>query len=271
MTDELKKIRKSCLDIAFWGQDANLQSTFSSIELIWTLYHRIMKWDVNSARNPDRDLFILSKGQSTLALHAILAGFGLFSEEELMGYCSLNSRFSMQADRTKFCEGGIEISAGSLGHGFPLAVGMAFANKIQRSPSKVYVLAGDGEMNEGTMWEACAFAAEKKLDNLYLIIDDNHSIGSMVDLDSFQDKLQAFHFETMLSDGHNTADIEHAIMQMTAPHKPKALIAKTVRGYGSSTLMREKAWFHKAPNQEELRELKQEVDLFEKTDGYSCI
>ena len=266
MRAELKELRKDCLRVSHAGQDGNLQSGFSSIEILWTLYRRIMNWSVDRATVPGRDIFVLSKGQSTLALHVLLMHLGLFSKEEVMGFCQYDSRFSMQADRTKFPEGGIEVSAGSLGHGFPIAVGMAMARKIQQSAAHVYVLAGDGEMNEGTMWEAAALAAAHHLDNLCLIIDDNQSLGAMLDFGSLQTKLEAFEFVTHECDGHDTEaltdTIRLAVDEARQKKKPACIIAKTIRGYGAKTLMENPAWFHCASSAEELNTLLREVDEF---------
>lgn len=258
----LKEIRKKCLQISCLGKDANLQSIFSSLEIMWTLYHGVLNWSVDLCQDSNRDLFVLSKGQSTLGLHVILEELNLFQWKELKGFCTYNSRFSMQADRTKF-QGGIEVSAGSLGHGYPMAVGIAMANKIKKLPSKVYVLAGDGEMNEGTMWEACLLAAHKKLDNLCLIIDNNDSIGKMVTMEPLPEKLESFGFQTFEVNGHNIDELNQVLKQ-SCQDKPTAIIAQTQRGYGSKTLMEHNEWFHKAPSEEELQMLLREVDDFEK-------
>ena len=266
MIDELKELRKRCLRISSVGRDGNLQSVFSSMEIIWTLYNRVMNWSKEIARSPERDYFILSKGQSTMALTAVLAQKGLFPTEELMTFGQLKSRFSMQADRTKLPEGGIENSAGSLGHGFPMATGMALAHKIRGMDNRFYVLAGDGEMNEGTMWEAALLASSKKLDNLCLIVDDNDSIGRMIDMGSLADKLRAFGFAVDACDGHDVyalTDKIQLLKEISEREKvPSCLIAKTQRGYGSRTLMTDRSWFHRYPKDDELEILSAEVDAF---------
>ncbi len=267
MTSESKRLRTRLLEISNLGRDGNLQSCFSSIEIIYVLYHGVMNWSPETAKSPERDYFILSKGQSSLALSAVLEEKGLFSKDELNTFCKFGSRFSMQLDRTKFPEGGIENSAGSLGHGFPMAVGLANALKIKGGQNRVYVLAGDGEMNEGTMWEACAFAGGHKLYNLTLIIDDNDSIGRMLDLSPLRAKLEAFGFSVYDADGHDVESLQNVLNECkNAAGKPQAVIAHTVRGYGSKTLMNDNSWFHRSPNDEELEMLKREVEAFEKSD-----
>lgn len=263
MKQELRQIRARILEISHLGRDGNLQSCFSSVEILYALYHGVMNWSPETAKSPERDFFILSKGQSSLALSAILEERGLFSADEVNTFCSFGSRFSMQLDRTKFPEGGIENSAGSLGHGFPMAVGLAAACRIKGAGNRVYVLAGDGEMNEGTMWEACAFAGAHKLDNITLVVDDNDSIGRMLNLSPLRGKLEAFGFTAFETDGHDVealTDVLNSCRNVTG--RPQAVIARTVRGYGSETLMGDNSWFHRSPNQEELEQLKKEVEAF---------
>lgn len=255
MTEGAKALRKTILKMAHAGNDGNLQSNFSSIEILRVLYDRILR---NTAPDPDR--FVLSKGQSTMALLALLSEKGYIPPEELLTVCCYDSRISMQADRTKLpC---VEVSAGSLGHGFPIAVGMAWANRIANRSGRVYVLAGDGEMNEGTMWEAAIFAASEKLDNLTLIIDDNDSIGQMIHMGNLDQKLTAFGFHCIGVDGHDE-DVLEAALRMTYTEMPSAVVAKTKRGYGSRILMEDRSWFHRAPSAEELEQLLQDVETYD--------
>ncbi|MDE7327740.1 MAG: hypothetical protein K2N63_15925 [Lachnospiraceae bacterium] len=259
MTDAARKLRISVLETAYRGGDANLQSVFSSIEILRVLYDRVLRITPGTKDSPNRDYFVLSKGQSTMGLLALLAEKGYFGEEELETACQYDSRISMQADRTKLP--GVEICAGSLGHGFPIAAGIAYAGKIQGRNGQVYVLAGDGEMNEGTMWEAALFAVGEKLDNLTLIVDDNASLKEMLDIGDIGSKLENFGFDIRYVDGHD----EEGLFQVIArPHigRPGAVIARTKRGYGSHILMEDRSWFHRAPDQEELAQLTEDVKKF---------
>lgn len=258
-----KKLRKNALYLSHKCQDGNLQSVFSCLDIVWTLYDKIMNWSPQKAQDEDRDYFIISKGQATLALYPVLIEKGMFDLEEVASEIgNFNSRYCIQTDLTKF-EGGIENNAGSLGHGFPFATGIALASKIKKSPTRVYALAGDGEFCEGTMWEACILASAKKLDNLCVIIDDNNSVGTMVDMGDMSSKLKAFGFDVFEVDGHDVLALEKVFNESKVLNgRPKAIIAKTVRGYGSQTMMNEEIWFHKSPNQEELKILSKEVDEF---------
>ena len=259
-----KQLRKDALYLSHRCKDSNLQSVFSCLDIVWTLYDKVMNWSPEKAMDVDRDFFIISKGQATLALYPVLIRKGFFAMEEVasdMG--GFHSRYCIQTDLTKF-KGGVENNAGSLGHGLPFAAGIAYGNKIKKSPSQVYVLCGDGEFCEGTMWEACIFASAKRLDNLCLIIDDNNSVGAMVDMGDMRVKLEAFGFDVRVVNGHDTQELEKVFSDLRSlkNNKPKAVIAKTVRGYGSPTMTDHDIWFHKAPNAEELAMLEKEVDEF---------
>ncbi|MGH4123622.1 MAG: 1-deoxy-D-xylulose-5-phosphate synthase N-terminal domain-containing protein [Clostridium sp.] len=261
MEDISKELRKLSINLSHKCNDGNLQSVFSCLEILWTLYDKIMNWSPELAADDDRDFFLISKGQGTLALFPVLIKKGFFKEEELREIGSFNSKFCIQTDITKF-HGGVENSAGSLGHGLPMAAGIAMANKIKKSPSRVFVLTGDGEFNEGTMWEACIFAAGKKLDNLCVIIDDNNSVSAMIDMGDMKKKLHSFGFDVYEVNGHNLDELQEVLSKKPKEGCPMAVIAHTVRGYGSKTMMAESIWFHKAPNTHELEMLTVEVDNF---------
>lgn len=259
-----KQLRKNALYLSYKCQDGNLQSVFSCLDIVWTLYDKIMNWTPEIATAQERDYFIISKGQATLALYPVLIEKGMFDFEEIANEIGqFHSRYCIQTDLTKF-KGGIENNAGSLGHGFPFAAGIAHANKIKQLPSNIFVLCGDGEFCEGTMWETCIFASAKKLDNFCVIIDDNNSVGTMVPMENMLDRLNSFGFDTMEADGHNLEELEEVIRKMISVKngRPKALIAHTIRGYGSRTMTEHDIWFHKAPNKEELEKLMKEIDEF---------
>lgn len=262
MKEISKELRKMSLQLSHKCQDGNLQSVFSCIDIVWTLYDKIMNWSPEKAQDADRDYFIISKGQATLALFPVLIKKGFFTMQEMEEIGQFDSRFCIQTDITKF-QGGIENNAGSLGHGLPFATGIAMAGKIQRSPSQIFVLTGDGEFCEGTMWESCIFANAKKLDNLCVIIDDNNSVGAMVDMGDLKEKLKSFGFDVYEVDGHDMDEVERVLASLDRRNgHPKAIVAKTVRGYGSKTMTEHDVWFHKAPNDEELELLMKEVDEF---------
>lgn len=257
MEKVLKEMRKTMLCVTALGKDGNLQSCFSSLEIIWTLYDKI--FHINDKVEENKNVFVLSKGQSNLALMTVLAQKGILKRTELDSFCQFSSRISMQADRTKF-DSIITTSAGSLGHGFPMAVGIAWAKKIKNERGRVFCLAGDGEMNEGSMWEAALFASSENLDNLVLVIDDNSSIQRMINNFNLKRKLESFGFLVSEVDGHNIDDLEKGFLE--TPNRPYAVIAKTMRGWGSKTLMNDRSWFHRYPKDDELKKMCDEVQEF---------
>ncbi|WP_031492423.1 thiamine pyrophosphate-dependent enzyme [Succinivibrio dextrinosolvens] len=256
MLEQLKKMRKLLLKISSIGKDGNLQSCFSSLEILWTLYDKFIPLNA-SVLNGNK--FVLSKGQSNLALLVVLSEKNIIEQSELLSFCKFDSRISMQADRTKF-NGEIEVSAGSLGHGLPIAVGLAWAKKIKGENGKIFCLVGDGELNEGTIWESLLFASSEKLNNLVVIVDNNHSVGRMIDFGNIEDKLNAFGMHCINVNGHDVNALFSAFD--TNCDKPVAVIAETQRGWGSKTLMEDRSWFHRFPTSDELISLYDEVDKF---------
>jgi len=248
MIQELKEARKICLRLAHRAQDGNLQSAFSSMEILWTLENKVMNND---------DILILSKGQSTLALYAILIQKGVYKEEEFDAIGQYGSKYSIQIDITKRIKGTYN-SAGALGHGLPFACGIAMARKVKNENGRVFVLVGDGELNEGTMWESCLINERFKLDNLWIIVDNNRSH----DISYLEEKFNAFHFiSRVLSLGNNSNFIKTVLDTISLNEcKTKALIICTQRGYGCSSMMEGPKWFHRAPNDEELSLLLKEID-----------
>ena len=248
MTQDLKEARKICLRLAHKAQDGNLQSAFSSMEILWMLENNVMNKD---------DIIILSKGQSTLALYAVLIQNGTYFEEEFDNIGKYGGKYSIQVDTTKNIKG-MYNSAGALGHGLPFACGIAIAKKVKKEPGRVFVLTGDGEFNEGTMWESCLIAERFKLDNLWIIVDNNssHNLGYL------EEKFAAFALQGMtFTEGNDLNLLYNGITLLSHNVQgAKAIIANTQRGYGCPSIMRGQKWFHRAPNDEELSLLSKEID-----------
>ncbi|MDY4609127.1 MAG: 1-deoxy-D-xylulose-5-phosphate synthase N-terminal domain-containing protein [Sphaerochaetaceae bacterium] len=257
MTESAKRMRKRILEVSSMGHDGNLQSCFSAVEILRVLYDCFFVGA--SVVGEEKNFFVLSKGQANLALLVLLAEQGYFPDVELDTFGRFGSKFSMQSDRLKVP--GITVSAGSLGHGICQAVGLAWGLRLQGATQHVYCLVGDGELNEGTVWESLIFAASEKLTNFTLVVDDNASIGSMIGLDDFKKKFEAFGCRAYSVDGHDESALTYCL-SVAVYDKPVVIIAKTVRGYGCPTLMGDKSWFHRAPSVDELEILKHEVDQF---------
>lgn len=231
------------------GGRGHLASALSVVEILRVLYDKVLRYDPKRPKWPERDRFILSKGHGCLALYAILADKGFFPAAELSQFCKFDGILGGHPEPKA---PGVEISTGSLGHGLPVGVGMAIHAKGQKPGHRVFVVVGDGECNEGTVWEAAMAASKHKLDNLVVMVDYNkqQSYGTtyeVLDLEPFADKWRAFGFGVRETDGHDVKSIEAALSGIPAvPGKPTAIICHTVKGRGISFTERDLKWHHKS-------------------------
>lgn len=250
------RMRKNIVRMVYEAKSGHPGGSLSIVEILYTLYFEIMDKDVNNFGKNDEDKFILSKGHAAPGLYAVLCEKGYIKEDELWTLRKTNSELQGHPDckHTK----GVDVNTGSLGQGASMAVGMALAKKFKKDNHKVYALLGDGELQEGLVWEASMAAGHYKLDNLTFIIDNN---GLQIDganddvmtVKPIDKKFEAFNFEVINVDDGN--DIEKLIMAFNAPHngKPKAIICKTVKGKGVSFMENVAGWHGKAPNDEEYK------------------
>jgi len=246
-----KEIRKNILKISMESKQGHIPTSFSIIECLVAVYQSIR----HNPKQPDwqeRDLFVLSKGHASLGLYAVLDHFGYFKNHDIRTFGAFGSIFGCHPDRNKVP--GIEASTGSLGHGIGLALGMAFGLTLHNTNRKVITLIGDGESNEGTIWEAFQVAENLNLFNFLVIIDYNQSQGRCLPLIMPVKKLQAFGWETCEIDGHNLNELKSEIPK---PHnRPKVIIAHTKKGYGCKTLENNYfEWHRKSPTQKQLKQL----------------
>lgn len=220
----------------------------SSADIIATLYFDILRIDGSSPTAPDRDRFVMSKGHCTGALYTALSGAGFFPEAELDTYLKPESRLNGHPNRTYLP--GVETNTGPLGHGLPVAVGIAVAGQIDKADYRVFALTGDGELQEGSMWEAAMFAGHRKLGKLTVIVDRNRlQQGAGTEdtngLEPLADKWQAFGWEVMGVDGHDHAALLAAFDTAIQPRgKPLVIIADTHKGQGVSFMRDQASWHH---------------------------
>ena len=234
--------------------------SLSCVEILSVLYNKIMFVPCDWKKSADfhkRDRFILSKGHASAALYSVLAQKGFFPVEELMTFRKLGSRLQGHPSTRTELEG-IEVSTGSLGQGLSMATGVALALKLNNNPANVFVLLGDGEMQEGSVWEALMSAAHKKLDNLIIVIDKNKlqidgNTDDVKSLEPLDKKLEAFGWEVKEVDGHNEIDLENAFIEAKKSTKPFVIIANTIKGKGVSFMENNAGWHGKAPNDDELK------------------
>ncbi len=249
------KARLYALEGIFNAKSGHPGGSFSAADIYTYLYYKVLNVNPADPDMPDRDRFVLSKGHCCPTLYAVLALKGYFSLEELPKLRKVGAMLQGHPDMKS--TPGIDMSSGSLGQGISAACGMALAGKIDNKNYKVYTLLGDGECEEGQVWEALMFAANKKLDNLCVIIDSNglqidgpvEEVGGLEPLDK---KLEAFGFEVFKMDGHDFDSIENAVNAASAVSgKPAAIIAKTVKGKGVSYMENKVNWHGAAPNAEQ--------------------
>ena len=231
--------------------------SLSAADIVTFLYFEELNVDPKDPRNPDRDRFVLSKGHAAPALYGVMAERGFFPKEEITTLRKMGSR--LQGHPSMNHLPGVDMSTGSLGQGVSAACGMALAAKLQKKDFRVYALLGDGEIEEGEVWEAAMFAAAKKLDNLTLIIDWNNLQidGTLADVNSpepIDKKFEAFGFHVISIDGHDFDQIRAAFAEAkTVKGQPTAIIAKTVKGKGVSFMENVCDWHGKATNDAEFK------------------
>ena len=243
----LLQLKEMVVRAAAKSKEGHIPSGISILDILWIIYQR-MNFKSNNPHDPDNDRFVLSKGHGSLGLYAVLIGKGLLDESELGQFCSFNAKLGGHPDRNKIPW--VEASTGSLGHGLPIALGMAMGNKIQGIPSNIYTLIGDGECNEGTIWESALLAAHHKLDNLCCFVDYNHSTDRALRIDDLSKKFNSFGWHVINVNGHDQAELNSALDQFTSIGKPTVIIAETVKGFGIPSMENQPAWHHKSPSSE---------------------
>jgi len=259
-TNQIKQFKKKIINSSFLAKEGHLGSAFSVLDILWVLYNEIMRLEIDkkdsSCDDKDFDRFVLSKGHASLALYAVLAEKGYFSWEELLNFCQFNSSLGGHPDCNKVS--GVEASTGSLGHGFPMAVGLALGAKINKNKGRVFCLVGDGECNEGTIWESALLSAHHKLSNLCLIVDFNHSTDRALRLGDLANKFRSFDWAVTSIDGHNHQEIYTALKENDS-NRPRAIIAETIKGHGIKTMENEPAWHHRSPTESEMISMVKEL------------
>jgi transketolase len=255
LEEKARAARLLALHMVESAQMGHIGSDFSCIDVLTVLYHHILRIDPETPRAPGRDRFILSKGHASGALYALLCARGFLPKDELASYMQPEGRLSGHPERVKIP--GVEASTGPLGHGLPIAVGIAIAAKLSNASYRTYVLTGDGELQEGSNWEAAMCAAHRGLDNLCWIVDRNRlqqgdRTESTNALDSLEKKAEAFGFEVTCVDAHDLSVLVEVFESLPrAPGKPTCVITNSIKGRGVSFMEDNVAWHHRVPTPEE--------------------
>ena len=265
------KIRMGIIDAVHSAKSGHPGGSLSAADILTYLYFKEMNVDPQDPKKADRDRFVLSKGHIAPGLYAALANKGFFPVEELTTLRKIGSRLQGHPDMKKIP--GVDMSSGSLGQGISAACGMAKAAKLTGADYRVYAILGDGEIQEGQVWEASMFAAHYKLDNLCILVDNNglQIDGCVKDVMSpypIDEKFKAFGFHVINIDGHDFDQIEAAYQEArTVKGKPTAIIAKTTKGKGVSFMEDQAGWHGKAPNDEQyeiaMKELREQLAALE--------
>lgn len=255
LAQRAKAIRRHIVSMVTEAQSGHPGGSLSAADILTLLYFKVMNIDAAKADDAERDRFVLSKGHAAPVLYATLAEKGFFPVAELPSLRRINSRLQGHPSRKDLP--GVEMSTGSLGQGLSAANGMALAARLDNSSRRVYALLGDGELEEGMVWEAAMFAAHYKLDNLIAFVDFNGlqidgPVAEVLSPLPIDKKFEAFGWNVIIADGHDLQDLYRAVAEAkTAQGKPSVIIARTVKGKGVSKMENVVDWHGKAPSVEE--------------------
>ena len=257
-----KFIRKSVVLMTSSGGSSHVGSCLSIVDLVAVLYGHVLKIFPNDPESSSRDIFILSKGHAGAAIYSVLSYVGFFSKDLLSSHYQDGSNFSGHVSHKGVA--GVEFSTGSLGHGLPVAVGVALSFKINKKDNKSFVLMSDGEFDEGSNWEAILFAAHHKLDNLFVIVDRNklqsiRTTEETLSLEPFKEKFSSFGWNAIEINGHNHDEIINAC-KAQKKSMPTIIIAKTIKGKGISFMENNNLWHYRSPQGKELKDALAELE-----------
>ena len=259
-----RRIRQHCVRMTGKANASHVGGSLSAADLLAAVYGRALRYDAHRPDWPDRDRFIMSKGHACSALYAVLAESGYFPVEKLETFYQNESPLAGHVMHKNVP--GVELSTGSLGHGLPVATGMAIAAKRDGRPNRVFCLISDGECDEGSVWEAALFAPHHKLDNLVVIIDYNkiQSLGAVkdvIDLDPLAEKWRSFGWAVQELNGHDLPGVEAAVTSVPFEvGRPSCIVAHTVKGKGVSFMENKLLWHYRAPLGEDMSKALAELE-----------
>jgi len=264
LQETARRIRLLDLETVYRAGAGHIGGEMSAIDILTSLYFHTLRVDPSHPDKPERDRFILSKGHTACALYTTLAVRGFFKEELLQSFLQPYSALNGHPNRVKVA--GVETNTGCLGHGLPIGVGMAKAAKISGEHWRVFVLCGDGELQEGSNWEAAMAAAHFKLDNLTVIVDNNRlqqgaRVSDTNELAPIAEKFSAFGWATCVVDGHDMKQLCDAFdARATTAGQPTCIVANTFKGQGISFMKDRVEWHHKVPDKDQYEQARQELE-----------
>ncbi len=258
------KVRKNAVKAVYSAQSGHPGGSLSIADVLTYLYYEVMNVNPKDPKNPDRDRFVLSKGHTAPALYSVLASKGFFPEEDLLTFRKTDSYLQGHPDMKGIP--GVDMSTGSLGQGVSAAGGMALAAKLDNKDYRVYSILGDGEIQEGQVWEQAMFAAHYKLDNLTIFVDFNGlqidgAVTDVMNPTPIDKKFEAFGWNVICCDAHNFDELENAVNTAKATKgKPTAIIMKSVKGKNVSFMENNVSWHGSAPNEEQYKQAMADLD-----------
>lgn len=260
-------LRQDVVRMIMAGKAGHIGGDMSVMETLVSLYFHTMNIDPENQNDPDRDMFVMSKGHCVEALYAVLAAKGFFPiEQAIREYSQFGSPFIGHPNNKL---PGIEMNSGSLGHGLPVAVGMALAQKMNRSGARTYVVMGDGELAEGSVWEGAMAASQYGLDNLTAVVDRNRlqisgPTEEVMHQDSVAERFSAFGWNVLEADGNDVEAMNRAFDQARGVSgKPTLIIANTIKGCGSPVMENKASWHHHVPSQDEYEQIMADLKAWE--------
>jgi len=251
----LNKLTYRIAEISSKAREGHVPSALSILDIVWTIYNNFININLIKNNSKKRDIFILSKGHGCLAQYVVLEEKKILPKNFIDSFCKFNSKLGGHPDANKIK--GIECSTGSLGHGFPFAAGIAYGNKLLKIDSKIISMVGDGECNEGSIWETCLIASHHKLNNLTCIVDKNKSTDRALKINNLAKKFESFGWKTIEINGHSEREIIKSLSIKS--EKPIAIIANTIKGKRIEFMENNPEWHHKNINKELLEKIKLEI------------
>lgn len=259
--NHLKEIRQTMLKMTHKANVSHIGSALSVVDILYVLYFKVANISLNNINDPNRDIIILSKGHASVALYAVLYHKGYLTKETIENYALDDGSLPCHIDKDK--SHFFEVSTGSLGHGASLGIGFALAKKMDNRLGKVFVICGDGECNEGSVWEALMFATTHRLNNYVLIVDFNklQGFGNTNEVNNQQnivERMATFGFETHEVNGNDIEQLTSILSKDS--NKPIVIIANTIKGKGISFMENKLEWHYKSPNDEQLKIALMEIE-----------
>ena len=263
LIDFAKNIRINAIKMVCKSKASHIAAILSVADIVAVLYGKVMNVNKDNYNKQDRDIFILSKGHAGVAQYCALAEKGIIDKNSLQGYYCFGSDLSGHVSHKV---PGVEVSTGSLGHGLGIGVGYAYSFKLDKKPNQVYVVLGDGECNEGSVWESIMLAVQLKLDNLHVIIDNNQmqALGftkDIINMNNLSERFKAFNCNVVECNGHNMSELYNAIVTK-ATDKPTVVVAHTIKGKGVSFMENNILWHYRNPNEEDAKKAIEEIQNY---------